>query len=214
MRQLILFGLLSLFFSCAKQNLFEGEIKYNLNFSPEDAKIDTILLKDYYGEQWTFLFKNGNFRWNMESSDTWIGSIYDQDENKYYYLIKNSGVVSWKKGSQRTDSIISIRNDNINTKILGHACRLLEVKSRLLINNVLRTRRYYYSPDLKINPEWFTQNQDGNFNEIYSRMKAIPLKIVDDFETFSISYEATDITPKRLDDSYFEVKSEHLVEVK
>ena len=45
-------------------------------------------------------------------------------------------------------------------------------------------------------------------------MKAIPLKIVDDFGTFSITYEATEITPKRLNDSYFEVRREHLVEVK
>ena len=214
MRHLIFLGLIFLLSSCKGQDLFEGEIKYKLSFSPEDAKIDTILLKDYYGSQWTFLFKNGNFRWNMESSDTWIGNVYDQDENKYYYLIKNSEVASWKKGTQKTDSISSIRTENVKINILGHACQLLEVKSRLLTNNVLRTRRYYYSPDLKINPEWFVENQDGNLNEIYSRMKAIPLKIVDDFGTFSITYQATDIIPKRLNDFYFEVKAEHLVEVK
>lgn len=214
MKYLIFIILVLLLLSCKNQDVFEGEINYKLTFSPEDAKMDTILLKDYYGKQWSFLFKDGNYKWNMETSNALVGQIYNQGENKYYYLVKDSEVVSWKHGAQQTDSIICIKTFKSEASILGHPCEVLEIKSKLLLNNIMRTRHYYYSPDLRIKPEWLAENQDGNFNEIYSRMKAIPLKIVDDFGIFKITYEATHIIPKRLDDAVFEVKSSYFVEMK
>lgn len=202
-----------LLLSCSREDdFFEGEILYTITVSPEDAKIDTTLVQDHYGKESHFYFKRGNYRWNMQSK-LWTGMIYIQKENKLYYQLRESEVTGWKRGEDLTDSVISIKASPSEIFILGHRCDVMEIKTKLLINNIQRVRNYYYSSDLKVNPEWIEKNRNGNFDVIYNTMKALPLKIVDDFGYFTITYEATQITPRQLEDSLFIIDSgAHLLE--
>jgi hypothetical protein len=197
---------------CTGQHVFEGEIKYKLTISPKDAKVETSMLRDYYGKHMTFLFKEGNFKWIMDSTSTFAGTIYNRDENKVYYQMKNSEAIAWRPGAQVTDTIVSLKTIPTKVIILKRPCKMLEVKSRS--KNGGRTRQYYYDPGLSVDPKWFAKTENGNMNRIYSATHALPLRIVDDFGTFSITYEAIEINRKKLSASMFKVESKHFLEVK
>jgi hypothetical protein len=179
--------------SCEQSEYFQGEIKYRITITPDSAKIDSVLLKDHYGKEWEFLYKNGNFVWNMTGNEL-FKTIYKKTENRYYYFLKDSKVLGWKSGNKTTDSIISIKNLSGKSSILGHPCDVLELKTILLSERIKRTRHYFYAQDFKVNPKWYLNNLDGNFNEVYKRTKSIPLKIVDDYGEFKIEYEAIKIS--------------------
>ena len=88
---------------------------------------------------------------------------------------------------------------------MNNSCNLLTIKTKYLSENLIRTRNYYYSAKTAINPEWTNNYKGNNFDMIYKLTKSIPLKIIDDFGTFKITYEAIEIKRKKTENSIFKI---------
>jgi hypothetical protein len=190
--------------TCFGQDFFEGQIKYKVTVVKKDKTTDPKMLEEYDNKVWTYDFKNGNFKWSFPST-FWLGHIYNQKENKFYFLSKGSDLATWQNGKKLTDSIINIKTVKTNVQILKQKCDLLTIKTKYLTQNIVRTRSYYYSSKFRIDPKWFAQYKSNNFDMIYKLTKAVPLKITDDFGTFQINYEAIEIKPKILNISTFTI---------
>jgi hypothetical protein len=189
---------------CLGQNYFEGEIKYKVTVLTKSKNIDPNLISEYDNKIWTYYFKDGNFKWNLPS-EFWLSHIYNRKANKFYFIAKDSDLITWQNGKKITDSIIDIKTLKTKTKILNYTCNLLIIKTKYLQNKTVRTRSYYYSNELEVNSNWYVNYKNNNFDQIYKLTKSIPLKIIDDYGTFTIIYEAIDVKQRLLDISIFDI---------
>lgn len=191
--------------SCKEEGYFEGTIGYKVYISPDSASANGVRIKDYYGDEATFKTKNGDYVWEMEG-DTAISMLYRADENRHYFTYGTSQVVIWRSGSQVTDSITSIKVLDSVAEHMGYKINILEVQSILTMNGVKRIRQIYFAPELRSSPDFSAKNKDGNYDEIYALTNAFPLKIVDDYGTFAIIYEANKVKPGTVPSTDFKIK--------
>jgi hypothetical protein len=93
--------------------------------------------------------------------------------------------------------------------ILGYTCKGFYIESRVIKNFPTlfkdRKRSYFFSSSFPVESKQFKNCNFNNLNKVYSEIKAIPLKIVDEFNGTIITYTAISIEQKSLDMKIFEI---------
>jgi len=188
------------FSSCSKKKYFEGSIVYEIKYTSSDSRIDTNRLKELYGTQFRFYFKEGNMRSDISNAH-FKKSLYIKNNNRNYYQTKDS--IYWEDGYKPSEKITSSKSLAKLDTILGHECHSIIVESTSIDQTFERKRTYCYATDLKIDPVWFSKCKINNLNEIYSTTSALYLKMVDELPTFKMEYKAIKIEHQHLEDSIF-----------
>jgi len=67
----------------------------------------------------------------------------------------------------------------------------------------INTSSYYITPELKINPEWFSNFKAGGYNAIVLLEKGCALGIDQSAKLWDQKLRATEIIPEKLDDKLF-----------
>jgi hypothetical protein len=80
--------------------------------------------------------------------------------------------------------------------ILNYPCDLLIVKSKYSEDSWTgqeRTRYFYFTNDLPLDPDLYSDYNFNSQNQIIQKTKGISLRIIDSFKDFSTTYEAVNI---------------------
>ncbi|WP_127131781.1 hypothetical protein [Pseudoflavitalea rhizosphaerae] len=181
------------------QDYFEGEIGFRFEIEKKDPSFDLKSIVSYPAKQSVFYFKNGNW---VDKLDTGMieYQCFNHVRNLQLYKIRGVDTLlyySYEKRTPEQDSVLSITSQENTDTILGKAC------NRLTLRTVKMTLTFIYSPDIKINPDWFSKTKGGYYDLIYSRMKSLYLMYILETDQYISKGIATRINYEKIPDEFF-----------
>ena len=211
--------ILSLFFittSCKNQKgttvqnkFFEGKIEYNVMYKPYSSKFTEEDLKNMVCSKIIAIFKDGNYKKQYFSpSGELISERYLDLKNKKSYAryAKNDTIYWFDITKNDTKTTFTKLNDTI---ILDYNLRAVETESIVKVpyssaKEIKLKGYYYYSKKYKVNPKWYKNYAESNFNEIIHYGKGIQL-----FETHQGLFWEQNISVK--DITYQKIEKSELI---
>jgi hypothetical protein len=193
--------LVLLIFLCAStitaQN-FEGKIVYQNVYKSKLPNVEDEQLTAMLGPSQDYMIKDGNYK-SITNGTMMQWQLYRKQDNRLYIKMAGVPVVFWNDGGENRDSILSAEIKKGAETIAGHVCDQLTLTCKSGI------QKYYFTRNIKLDPQLFTQHKYGNFNEVVSRIRSVPLKVVLETAQFSVTSTATQILPAKLDEKEFEL---------
>ena len=221
-----LFFLAIITFSCGtikdtqkeKESYFEGVITYSIDYLPLSDNYSRESLKEFIGAKMILTFEQGNFKKEYYSSN---GNLLSQrylnlDDQRSYSKSIGNDTIYWfdiTKLDSRTE-FIRIRD----TTILNHPT--IGIGTETFVSGVGfgdKTFRvvgeYYYSKSLRVDPNWYVNYKEGNFNEIIKVGKGIQLLTISEglFWAQIISAQSIEIKDIEKSDITLEIKEDALL---
>ena len=201
----ILMILLFVNFSCSNLSKeFEGTIVYSISISNSNPNVKTELLEEMYGKKQVFYYKEGYFKWELDTTTPL--TTYNPIENINYLQFRPDSLYL-QRGSTIVEKITTLSFLK-KEKILDYSCNGLYFESNPVDTTLLfkqRKRVYFYNSNFPVDPLHFVNCNFNNLNEVYSKIKAIPLKIVEDFDGLKITYTAISIEQRSIDKNTFKI---------
>ena len=184
-------------FSAFAQN-FEGEISYNLSYKSSNAQLKPEQLSAMMGNAQIYSYKDGNYK-SAVNGQMMQWQIYRKADNKVYSKMATSASVFWNDASVQGDEVLSAKINKGVVEILGYKCDelILECKSGI--------QKFYYNSKLAVDPALFINHKFGNWYDLVSRSKALPLKMIINNGQFEITSIATKVTPKKVEATIFDL---------
>ena len=185
------------------QEYFEGVVYVDIEIDAHDPRLSADLLYWWFGSTVTWTLKDGNYRLDYADSDR--QSIwYRVDENREYQLRSCDEHITWTAGEEKIVDIVSVRKLDESRVIAGYTTYALEVVSRTDGGNE-STARYWYAPELKVNPDWSSENRALGYDEIYRHIDSLIIGSEDENEVVSVKRFATRIDVRSVDESTLEI---------
>lgn len=181
------------------QSYFEGEISYRESREKKDSSFDLSQILSYPSTQTTFYFKKG--KWVHQLDTSIVEYIYfDHARNHTLYKIRGLDTLFYKSDESRVreqDSVFTITTQERTDTILNKVC------NRLILKTAKLTVTFMYSPDIKINPDWFSKTKGAYYNIIYSKMRSLYLGLILETDQYIARSIATKVVYKNIPDSFF-----------
>ncbi|HXH18727.1 MAG TPA: DUF4412 domain-containing protein [Chitinophagales bacterium] len=182
--------------------MFEGKIHYrhtlescSPNYPLDVLSVTMDTASDYY-------YKNGNYKW-VNANALFREDLYLSDRNRNYFLVGRQGDVYYGEGSEVSEEILDYSIKRNQEKILGYECDMLYLSSKQKKDNSIVHRYIYFTDEIKIDSNAFSQLKYLSHDFIQSKIHSIPLKIVMENPEFSITWEAESVEFQSLSDSIF-----------
>jgi len=179
---------------------FEGRIEYRLKFIPNTGKnIDTLKLREEFGEKSTFIIKQGAIRRTNESQQMAL-QLYLPKENRLYYTNKAQPEILFfyqcdKAGNKDFTSKVIKNADTI----LGYSCDKL-----VYTDEFGQKIDYYFASELKMDPKYTKQYSFLNKNKIAEIMKSVFLRQEYKTADYTLITEAIKVEKTKIDDHEFD----------
>jgi hypothetical protein len=175
---------------------FEGQITYQNSFQSKLSNVSDEQWASMLGTTQNYFIKDGNYRSNTNGTIVkW--QLYINRDNKLYSKISTSDVVLWNDGAENPDEVLSAEVKKGAVEIPGYKC------DELILICKSGVQKYYYATSLKVGPALFDKHKYGNWAEVISRAKSLPLKTVIDNAQFTLVSLATEIRSTKLDTTLF-----------
>ncbi len=154
---------------------FEGESTYTISYRSKTEHFTNSQLEEKYGVYGKTIFKKGEYLSKIYGSSGNLISTNKLDlfNNKFYYKRADSDTVLWYdiRANDYPQEILSVKD----TTIAKYECR--KVKTSTKIENVVtgdieeNSNYFCYAKDYPINPNWYANFKESNFNEIIAQGK-------------------------------------------
>ena len=197
-KTLIIFLMLVLSASTISGQDFEGRIVYKNVYKSKLPNVADEQLTAMLGSSQDYMIKNGNYK-SITNGTMMQWQLYRKKDNRLYIKMAGVPAVLWNDGGENRDSVLSAEIRKGVETIAGHAC------DELILTCKSGIQKYYFTRDIKVDPQLFTQHRYGNFSEVVSRIRSIPLKVILETAQFSVTSTATQILPAKLDEKEFEL---------
>ncbi len=179
-----LFSLLFLIsFKESDTDYFEGEIIYDVEYISKNENFTNEKIKQIAGSKIIQIFKKGNYIKKSYTPDNeLIRTIYlDLNKGKYFVEAKLEDIIYWVDITKNdSKSTFKILNDSI---IGDYKCKIIESETVVNLNNseksIIKSKNAY-AYDLAVNPKWYFNYKEGNFNEIIVHAKSISVELISD----------------------------------
>ncbi|MDI1257472.1 MAG: hypothetical protein PSV16_15365 [Flavobacterium sp.] len=189
---------------------FIGLVKYTHNVIPKVKDYDVNYDYSGIGKSSDYYFKDANIKW-LTYESYFKMDLFIAKENRDYFLTAKSDTVFTLKNTNRDFDVVDYKI-TAAAPILGHKCNVLELKLKPLdADSPVTFRRYYFSDDFYIDPKKFANCKSSAYDIIYGQMKSIPLKIEFEFENRIVVWEASEVTPMKLDSHFFEIEKNAVI---
>lgn len=182
---------------------FEGQVTYEIEYSPYDENISPLKLKELIGSTMVMTFKKGNYKKEYFSPD---GSLVQQrnlnlKEERSYLRTTDSDTIYWIDITKNdTKTLFETLKDST---ILGHPCKVIQT------NSIVTGKNFggkpfevegvtSYAKDLPVNPDWYTHYYEGNFNEIIEVAKGIAIVTIDKGIFWEQRMKLKSVVPRRV----------------
>ncbi|WP_196889815.1 hypothetical protein [Aureivirga sp. CE67] len=222
MRKILQLGLLiligvALISSTLKEDYFEGEIHYDIDYKLQTDRTTIESLKLSTGSKMVMLFKDGNYYKKIyNSKNELIVEIMLLLENKKYYWKRyDSDTINWFDITKNdSPTVFKISG---NKTFLNQYCTIVDSETKINYNNINKVlkARYVYSNELKTNPNWYDEYKEGNYNEISKKLNCIILEEKFDAYYYEKILRATSIISRKIKDKEFgfDIKNKPLKQI-
>jgi hypothetical protein len=184
---------------------FEGKVIYENKYKSKMPNVTDEQFNSMMGNTQEYLIKGGNYK--SSSNGTYFQwQLYINNDNKLYNKMAHSPTILWNDGSANPDEVVKAEINKGVTEILGYQC------DELILTCKSGIQKYYFTSKLAVDPKLFEKHKFGNWNEVMSRTKALPLKMVIDTPQFSIESLAKEVVATKVDDKVFELPADAKVE--
>ena len=197
-KTLIIFLLLVLSASAVTAQDFEGKIVYKNVYKSKLPNVADEQLTAMLGSSQDYMLKNGNYK-SITNGTMMQWQLYRRQDNRLYIKMAGVPAILWNDGGENRDSVLSAEIRKDAETIAGYVC------DELVFTCKSGVQKYYFNRDIKVDPRLFTQHKYGNFSEVLSRTRSIPLKIILETAQFSVTSTAMQILPAKLDEKEFEL---------
>jgi len=197
MKRILLFATCA-YFICASAlaQSFEGTITYINSYKSKVPAMTDEQIGAMMGANQTYKIKGGNYHSSLDGSlMQW--QLYRADENRIYMKLSSTSAVFWKDASENPDEVQEAVLNKKVEKVLGYTC------DELVLTCKSGVQKYYFHSSVGVDPSIFTNHKFGNFSEMISRTKALPLKAVIETQQFTIVTIATEVKPEKVSDEVF-----------
>ncbi len=149
---------------------FNGKIIYEYQFlhsaTGEDMRKS---LGSFFGREQHYYANSENYKAYDENGQ--FRQLYNSKTNTYYFLNPGNGLVMEMDAGNQTSKVISVEHFEETQQILGKEC------NKLIIKTDSDETTYWYSTEIKLNPENFKEHNVGNWNRYMEESGgALPLK--------------------------------------
>lgn len=198
MKTLATLFLLFPLFSCG-QKYFEGEIVYSNEMIKKDSSFDLNRIPCAGSTSTVIAYKNGNFFSRL--TNCYIEYQYfNRNMNKVFYKmhgIDTLYVDDYDRKPRESDTIISVKKYNNSDTILNKIC------NRIVIQRTKTKMTFVYSPELKLNADWYKNSKAEYYDVIYGQMQSVFLKYIIEGEGFISTAIATKINSNPIGSDIF-----------
>jgi len=178
---------------------FTGEVVYREAYEIKIPGISSADFQKHAGDTRHLYIQNGFYK-NENNSPSFNQWIYRGDENRIYFIEKNSDTIKWYDASVRKYEKTSFTQvEKTDEVILGKKCKKLTLKSNV------STVTYYFSNDYPLDSKVYARHFFESWNLYTSLAEAIPLKVVLETKEMKATSTAIRIEPKIIPKSVFEV---------
>jgi hypothetical protein len=150
------------------------------------------------GSTQEYYIKDGDYK-SVTNGNLLQWQIYSNKENKLYSKMANSETLLWNDGAVNSDEISKVEINKAVTEILGYKC------DELILTCKSGVQKYYFNTNLSVDPKLFEKHKYGNWFDFVSRAKSLPLKSIIDNTQFTLVSIATEVTPMKLEKTFFEL---------
>lgn len=167
------------------EKYFEGQITYQIEYSPYSTKFNKERIKELIGSKMIFTFKNGDYKKQYYSprGELVQERILNLKDNKSYWRTHDSDTVFWidilKNESPTTFEILK---DSI---LQDYPCKVIKAMTSTSISGKKTDEKkveietvYKYAKNLPVNPNWYQNYNEGNFNQIIKYGKGIAIETI------------------------------------
>jgi hypothetical protein len=205
MKTNLLMSLLLFAFALAPGQTFEGKVTYKNEYTSKIPGMTSDQFSSMMGTVQEYYIKEGNYK--STTNGTFMQwQLYINRDNKLYNKMSNSTSLLWNDGSTNADEVINSEINKGVLDVLGHLC------DELVLTCKSGIQKYYFSSKLQIDPQLYEKHRFGNWNEVISRTRSLPLKMVIDNPQFSMECVAIEITPMKLESKVFELPADIKIE--
>ncbi len=190
---------------------FEGEIHYSISYDSLPDYLNEKYLQRNLGVEMILVYKNGNQRkeFYSENGELLSTRYLDLQQNKSFSFQVDEDTVTWfdirkpdthATFSELSDTIIG-NNDylvlytTVRTPNPSDKKKDFEVKTQFI-----------NSEQLPVNPEWFSNYREGNFNELIGLTKSMSIETHTYGPFWNTSYVADSIIWRTVKDKEVEVE--------
>jgi len=160
---------------------FEGQITYEINYDPykEFEHLTPEWIKENIGSKVILTYKKGNYKKEYYSPEGELLSerYLDLRGQKSYSRGIGNDTINWVDITISGTKIdFTVLDDTINQ---GYTCKVIESIARVPVKRlggeiVTVGSTVYYATDLPVNPKWFKNYKEANFNEVIQVAKGHP----------------------------------------
>ncbi|MBL0358863.1 MAG: hypothetical protein IPP72_19240 [Chitinophagaceae bacterium] len=175
---------------------FEGKINYSNAYKSKMPGVTDAQFTAMMGPTQEYFIKAGDYK-SISNGSLVQWQLYVNNDNKLYTKTANTELLLWNDGADNADEVIKAEINNDVTEILGYKC------DELVLTCKSGIEKYYFSSELGISAELFANHKFGNWFEVVSRTKSLPLKMIIDHPQFWIESIATTVTPVKLESTFF-----------
>ena len=182
---------------------FEGVIKYKHRFLFNSADIDSLEIMNTLGTSSEFYYKEGNYKWIINSDSHTKVEYFDSKTQTVYSLYGQNDTLFMSRRNGYDDSLTVFKIVDTDDSVCGLKCKKAETFSFTKDDSDLQTSRIlYYSPAVSIGPDRFSFYRTYASNKVFQKIKCWPVKIElrSKFMPFTYIIEAVQIIPRQLSD--------------
>lgn len=199
-------------------DFFEGKIVYDLNYISKQENVSNERIQQFIGSKMIFFIKNGNTRreyYNPEGKLLNFRIFNQKDHISYMNIVDEDTIFYHDPIVEEFDNEIK-KEEDIHT-IAGYECSKISVISTPKAGFEkygINSSNYYITPELKINPEWFSNFNSDGYNAVVALGKGCALGIDSSSKWWDQELRATEVIPEKLDDKLFIMdKNKHMKEI-
>lgn len=189
--------------ACKKKSYFEGEIIYQIDYKPYSTAFRAERIQELIGSKMVLTFKKGNYKKAYFSPDGKLlqTRILNLKDKKSYLIPSDSDTIYWLDitlNASQTD--FKELND---TLIMNHPCKSLQTRTVVTLESTQGSTMelegiYRYAQDLPINPKWYRDYKEGNYQEMVAIAKGIALQEINKGVYWEQTLTAITIRPREV----------------
>ena len=189
---LLMFFCVSLF---GQQKEFEGIVYYKSAVKSNSELFSEKVIKSMFaiGNEMKVWIKKGNYKQSSGQADTY----YLTKEQKIYIKFKNLDTLYVLNYSADSSTVKKISKQGDKRTIAGFECKPLKIE----LDNA--TNKYYYAPDLYMNPEYDKNNTIGRYDIFAKEASSLYLYSESETKTYTTSETCYKIQQTAISDSIF-----------
>ncbi len=194
-----------------KNKYFEGEVTYEINYNPTDENVDPERIQELVGSKMILTYKEGNQKkqYFAPNGKLLTERFLNIKNKKSYSRRHDSDTIVWIDITKNdTKTTIEMVKDEI---VSDHPCTVIKTNSVVTgpgFNGKTfeSTGLYKYAKDLPVNPEWYKDYKEGNFNETIKVGKGIVVEEFNKHKYWEQHLKVVKVTERKVKNREFKIE--------